>query len=356
MSYLYGLETLIHKHQLRAQEGRINMNPNAENLFEVIHKKELLNQEKELFLREHLFTNRGGFEFDKNRGLPDIRSFNKHLPNVLKEGDETANEISNEEDITEVVSDITNIGSVVFEGSKEKEFDEQRGHIEKELKKGLKGKSVSEKESIIQKIGSGLGVPIFSFNKKDNLKDIVDDAPLKISDEKEEKTGRSPSEEDSVNPFLTETSEEKKEKQKISLTESQKNKIKEIVGTEEYKEDIKQKKSISLLVLDKDGNVIASAPSKREIKQLKDNNIIKKINKAKITSYGLFLELDDKSVVISIPKSYYNKLYPKRSTSIESDVSADKTSFKKEKVVSPSSTPELKKTTLKRRVSTTKVE
>ena len=351
MSYLYGLEKLIQKHQLVAQEGRKVMTPNAENLFEVVHKKELLNKEKELFIREHLFKDRGGFEFNKNKGLPDIKAYNKHLPSVLREGDETGNQIEDENEIGEIASDITDVVSYSVPDEEKRNFEKGKEQIKKDIKSGLRGKTTAEREELIEsmsKSSSGKGVPIFSYSKKESLKDIVENAPIRqpdFEDEDEEK-----SDESEVNPFVAETEEQlkerlekEKEKKKISLTDNQKSKIREIVGSDEYKEDTKQKKAISILVLDKDGNIIANAPSKREVKQLKDDGVIKQVKKVKISNYGVFLELDNGNVAVSVPKTYYNKLFPKKSK--ESEITPPTT---------PPTTPILAKTTLKRRTTSSK--
>jgi hypothetical protein len=365
MSYLYGLEKLIQKHQLVAQEGRKVMTPNAENLFEVVHKTELLNKEKELFIREHLFKDRGGFEFNKKKGLPDIKAYNKHLPSVLREGNETGNQIDDENEIGEIASDITDVVSYSVPDEEKGDFEKGKEKIKKDIKSGLRGKSTAEREEMIEsmsKSSSGKGVPIFSYSKKESLKDIVENAPIRQPDF-EEGSGN-PSEDDEkrddsdINPFEAETGEQykerlekEKEKKKISLTDNQKSKIREIVGSDEYKEDTKQKKAISILVLDKDGNIIANAPSKREVKQLKDDGVIKQVKKVKISNYGVFLELDDGNVAVSVPKTYYNKLFPKKK---ENEIEKKVKIKKEKKNISTQTEPETPPTTLKRSISASK--
>ena len=342
MSYLYGLETLIQKYQVKGQEGRQLMTPNAENLFEVVHKKELLNKEKELFIREHLFKERGGFEFNKNKGLPDIRAYNKHLPSVLREGDETGNQIEEENEIGEIASDITDISSVSITNEEKEIFEKERSKIEATIKSGLRGKNSAKKAELIQSMSGGKGIPVFSYSKSENLKDILENAPIRQpdfdEDEDEEK-----SDESVVNPFKlgrlssAETEEQKKEKQKISLTDRQKEEIKKIVGTEDFKQDTavggptKQKQAQPIIIMDKDGNIIAKAPSKREITKLANEGIINKIKKVKISNYGVFMELEDDSVAVSVPKKYYNSLLTADEKEAEKKRKADEKSKRTKK-------------------------
>jgi hypothetical protein len=291
MSFLYGLESLIQKYQLKSQEGRVNMNPNAENLFEVVHKKELLNKEKELFLREHLFKDRGGFEFNKNKGLPDIKAYNKHLPSVLRDNNnETANEIEEENEIGEIASDITNITDINEEkydsededgSGTDPSEDRKVKYTKKEIISKLKDKTKS-REDTIKEITSGSGVPIF-YNKDQDLKDVYEESPY----DEEEST---------------------RETNDIGLTLQQKNVVSEILGDELYNENTKPKKAIGILIYNTEGTLTAFSPSIRELKKVKDANLMGKISKAKISKYGVYMKLDDDSVVVSVPKSIYNKV------------------------------------------------
>jgi hypothetical protein len=343
MSYLYGLETLIQKYQVKGQEGRQLMTPNAENLFEVVHKKELLNKEKELFIREHLFKERGGFEFNKNKGLPDIRAYNKHLPSVLREGDETGNQIEEENEIGEIASDITDISSVSITNEEKEIFEKERSKIEATIKSGLRGKNSAKKAELIQSMSGGKGIPVFSYSKSENLKDILENAPIRQPDfdddgDDEKSDGSGDPSENVVNSFKlapgvkpAETEEQKKEKQKISLTDRQKEEIKKIVGTEDFKQDTKQKQAQPIIIMDKDGNIIAKAPSKREITKLANEGIINKIKKVKISNYGVFMELEDDSVAVSVPKKYYNSLLTADEKEAEKKRKADEKSKRTKK-------------------------
>jgi hypothetical protein len=191
-------------------------------------------------------------------------------------------------------------------------------------------------------MSGGKGIPVFSYSKSENLKDILENAPIRQpdfdEDEDEEK-----SDESVVNPFKlgrlssAETEEQKKEKQKISLTDRQKEEIKKIVGTEDFKQDTavggptKQKQAQPIIIMDKDGNIIAKAPSKREITKLANEGIINKIKKVKISNYGVFMELEDDSVAVSVPKKYYNSLLTADEKEAEKKRKADEKSKRTKK-------------------------
>lgn len=71
------------------------------------------------------------------------------------------------------------------------------------------------------------------------------------------------------------------------------------------------RKAQPIIIIDKDGNIVGNAPSKRQLKELKEDGLIKSIKSVKISNYGTFIELDDDKIAVSVPKSYYNKLFPK---------------------------------------------
>jgi hypothetical protein len=339
MSFSYGLDKLMGKYNLISQQDRQLVNKTPQNLFQVVHQNELLKNERELFLREYLFRNQGGFPFNEKNGLPEIRSYNKYLPKVLKGGNETGEEILEENEIGNLASDITDIAPATGEINDDIDLEQ----VQKNIKEELKNKSLQQKQFITRNIGSGSGKPIFSFNRNLKLEDIP-----QLSN-----GSGDPSENESV-PSGTGVPEEEKEKNedenynadvsdslketKPKVTQKQKDRIKQIVGSEDYKEDTGMRKAQAIIIIDKDGNIVGNAPSKRKLKDLKEEGLIKSIKSVKISNYGTFIELDDDKIAVTVPKSYYNKQFPKQKTLKETSKTGSKVNILL-------STPKLKRNT-----------
>lgn len=304
-SLIYGLDKLLQKHQQISQDGRTNMNPRATNLFEVVNKQELLKNEKELFLRQHLFRNRGGLEYQKERGLPDIKSFNKYLPNVLRKlEDEEVSEAIDNKNIIEGVNEV--IG--------DEQSEEQKSEIQKEI---VSAKTTAKKQEVVKKIveSAGKGVSAFSYSKRTDLEHLITPQEEKYDDDEEEKTDlqRDSHLQRNIDEGFESDDKSPDTQVNFNLTEKQKEKVKEIVGSAEYKEDKKERQAISILIIDTNGHIVANVPSisrKEGLRALREKGFLQN-SKLTINSYGIIGELENGNIILSVKRNVYNKYFPK---------------------------------------------
>lgn len=332
MSLSYGLDSLIQKHKLDYNDLTKFTVKNPVSLFDVAHQNELLKKEDTKFLRQHLFKSDGGFP-DKKVGLPGLKNYDSKLPNVLKEIHQEDNDstLSNEK-IAEFVAENKDL----ILGHEQSE-----GFIKAHLRYALQNKSLKAKEKILNNKFSGKGKPVFTIRnneiqvkfepKTEPKTEPKDEQPVQVKNEtaqtiqvnnniinptekKQDESGimDESREEKVADPDLHKAmvaSLEDQTKKETNVTSAQKDKMRQILG-ENYKElKAKPKQKVSVIIIGKDGEIVATVKSLKYISNLEKDNrpVLIKNNHY----FGKHTLLDNGNIILYVDSKAFNKLEKK---------------------------------------------
>lgn len=302
---LRGLAFLEQKYNLNFKDKQVLHQ--GKSLFENVLNTNLGIDAKQLLSKKHALDFQRGLTPGNERAIKDIKSFNSHVPDILRRLDF----YMADENKGIMPSDVMNEYEIdkVEETQNQKITQEQKQGIVKTneiFEKKLEELPTDEKE--LKSIKSGTGKVRKLFQRNDGIKN---------EPEKQNEPSVIGLEEDKL------ADEPQKHETSTNLTKEQEQTL------EKFKNDNNDKTS-GLLILNKNGEIIKNYDSLEKFKSDKENynNFKKDIVLSKRKVGVSFINENNGDVLYFVPKSKYREIYPTHTF-----ISRNKKKFKKIGVV-----------------------
>lgn len=316
MSLSFGLDQLMQKHKLNLDNFTHFTVKNPKSLFDVVHNEELLKKEQTQFLKQHLFKTEGGFP-DKKVGFPGLKTFDSNLPNVLKDihNEDTESTLSNEK-IAQFVAE--NKDLIL-------DHEQSEDYTKIVVQQALKNKSLKAKEKELNKRFSGRGKPVFTIRNNEiqlkfepkteasdnsDLNSNVNDTTVEMKhDDSYTEEEQKQAQPELYQAILSSLNEQKESTTETNVTNAQKDKMREILGDNFKELKAKPKQKVSVIVINKDGEILQKVKSLKYISHLEKDNrpILVKNNHY----FGRHTLLENGNVILYLNSKAFNKLEKK---------------------------------------------
>lgn len=290
---LRGLAFLEQKYNLNFKDKKLVHE--GKSLFENVLNTKLGENINQQLSKRHALDFHRGLSAGNDRAIKDIKSFNSHMPDILRRLDF----YMSDESKGILPSDISTEYEIdkIEENTGEKITQEQKQEIESNNKQFTKQlEKLPEDDSKLKSVNGGTGKVKTLFKKETVSSSSVLDVEGSLSNDDNLKESEDNKIELDNNPS----------EKHYNLTLEQENTIKQ-----KFQSDNNDSKTSALIILDKHGNIVANYDSLAKFKLDKEKyNMFKDdvaLSKRKI---GVSFVREDGHALFFVPKSKYREYYP----------------------------------------------